>query len=109
MKRGARKEAGAVRAQLPLARDWRDDPRQQARSRKRSHQNRAHRIPRRAQQHDNAPYAGPGGGDLKFAARMGFACVVLTFVDERTLGADVYFPDGTVVDVGALRHAGVGR
>jgi len=62
-----------------------------------------------AQQHDNAPYAGPGGGDLKFAARMGFACVVLTFVDERTLAADVYFPDGTVVDVGALRHAGVGR
>jgi len=62
-----------------------------------------------AQQHDNAAYAGPGGGDLKFAQRMGFACVVLTFADEHTLAADVYFPDGTVVDVGVLRRPAVDR
>jgi hypothetical protein len=62
-----------------------------------------------AQQHDNAPYAGPGGGDLKFAKRMGYACVVLTFVDAETLAADVYLPDGTVVDVGVLKRAGVAR
>lgn len=57
-----------------------------------------------AQQHDNAAYAGPGGGDLAFARRMGFTCVVLTFADANTLAADVYFPSGVVVDVGVLRR-----
>ena len=62
-----------------------------------------------AQRYDNAAYAGPGPGDLAFAHRMGFACVVLTFVNADTLAVDVYFPDGTVVDVGVLARPGVAR
>ena len=57
-----------------------------------------------AQKHDNAAYAGPGPGDLVFAERMGFNCLVLTFVDTDTLAVDYYQPDGIVIDLGVIRR-----
>ncbi len=57
-----------------------------------------------AQRHDNAAYAGPGGGDLAFADRTGFSCLVLTFIDANTLGVDYYQPGGIVIDLGVIRR-----
>lgn len=55
-----------------------------------------------AQQHDNAAYAGPGGGDLAFADRFGAACVVFTFIDRDTLNVDYYHEGGVVIDLGCI-------
>ncbi len=55
-----------------------------------------------AQSHDNAAYAGPGGGDLAFTDRFGAACVVFTFIDRNTLNVDYYGPGGVVVDLGCI-------
>lgn len=57
-----------------------------------------------AQDHDNADYAGPGGGDLGFADRLRPNALVLTFTDRDTLNADYYQPGGVVVDLGAIRR-----
>ena len=57
-----------------------------------------------AQRHDNAAYAGPGGGDRLFADRFGTACLVLTFVDADTLNVDYYHEGGVVIDLGTLRR-----
>lgn len=59
-----------------------------------------------AQEHDNAAYAGPGGGDLDFADRLRAACVVFTFVDADTLNVDYYQPGRVVVDLGSIRRPG---
>lgn len=56
------------------------------------------------QQPDNAPWAGPGGGDVKFAELLHANCIVLTSVDVDTLNVDAYFPGGIVVDLGCIRR-----
>jgi hypothetical protein len=57
-----------------------------------------------AQQFRNAPYAGPGAGDLGFAQRLGANAVVFTFLDRDTLGVDYYQPGGVVVDLGTIKR-----
>ena len=56
------------------------------------------------QKPSNQVYAGPSRGDLVYAARSGRTCVVLTSIDEDTLGVDVYQPNGVVIDLGELRR-----
>lgn len=55
-----------------------------------------------AQSHNNNEYAGPGAGDLEYAARFGRSCLVLTFVTSNSLGIDYYQPDGARIDLGAI-------
>jgi len=57
-----------------------------------------------AQRHDNAAVAGPGAGDLKFAARLGLPCIVLTYVDAATMNVDYYHSGGVRVDLGVVRR-----
>ncbi|MEX2218505.1 MAG: hypothetical protein WD749_07050 [Phycisphaerales bacterium] len=56
-----------------------------------------------AQDERNADYAGPSPGDLAYAARLGRTCLVLTSVEKDALNADLYQPDGVVLDLGTLR------
>ena len=53
----------------------------------------------------NRDFAGPSPGDLDYAARFGRACVVLSGLSRGVLDADVYFPNGAVVDLGEVRGA----
>ena len=55
-----------------------------------------------ANRHDNAAFAGPGGGDLAFADRFGAACVVFTFIDRDTLNVDYHHEGGVVIDLGCI-------
>lgn len=55
-----------------------------------------------AQHRSNDQYAGPSLGDLKYAARSGRTCVVFTTVGKDRMDIDVYSPDGSVVDLGAV-------
>jgi len=57
-----------------------------------------------AQRHDNAVWAGPGGGDFQFADNLHANCIVLTFIDRDTLNVDAYFPGAVVVDLGCIRR-----
>lgn len=57
-----------------------------------------------AQRHDNAEWAGPGGGDFTFANNLHANCVVFTFIDRDTLNADLYFPAGVVIDLGCIHR-----
>ena len=50
----------------------------------------------------NARYAGPGPGDRAYADAFGRASVVLTFLDENTLAADYYHPNGLTLDLGRI-------
>ncbi|MFG0243822.1 MAG: hypothetical protein ACF8R9_13630 [Phycisphaerales bacterium JB054] len=52
----------------------------------------------------NRDYAGPSPGDLDYAARFGRACVVFSGLGPDLMNADVYFPNGTVVDLGEVRR-----
>jgi hypothetical protein len=56
----------------------------------------------------NRDYAGPSPGDLDFATRFGRACVVFTGLSRGLLNADVYFPNGSVIDLGEVRGADSG-
>ena len=56
------------------------------------------------QQHRNAEFAGPGGGDLQFADRLRPSALVLTFIDRDTLNVDYYQPNGVAVDLGMIRR-----
>lgn len=56
-----------------------------------------------AQRVFNSAYAGPSGEDLRYAARYGRSCVVLTSVAEGVLNVDYYQPDGTVLDLGDIQ------
>jgi hypothetical protein len=49
---------------------------------------------------DSAENAGPGMGDLQFAARTRLTCVVFTSLSDRSFDADYYTPLGAVVDLG---------
>ncbi len=55
-----------------------------------------------AQDTHNATYSGPSRGDLTYAARHGRTCLVLTWVSTRALNADVYTPEGAVIDLGEI-------
>ena len=55
-----------------------------------------------AQDYDNAIWAGPGGGDFRFADNLHAHCVVFTFIDRDTLNVDAYFPGGIVIDLGCI-------
>jgi hypothetical protein len=53
-----------------------------------------------AQQPDNAEIAGPGVGDLRFAATVKTSCVVITTLTGGEMDVDYYNPEGAVVDLG---------
>ena len=55
-----------------------------------------------AQVYDNERYAGPGTGDLGFADRSGFNCLVITFIDQNRLNIDYHHPGGVVIDLGTV-------
>lgn len=57
-----------------------------------------------AQEYRNSLYAGPGRGDMDFAQRNNFNCVVFTFTDKTKLNADFYCRNGIVIDLGTLRR-----
>lgn len=51
---------------------------------------------------NNREYAGPSLGDLQYAARTGRTCVVFTTVGRGLINADVYTPEGVVIDLGVF-------
>lgn len=51
----------------------------------------------------NAAYAGPSDGDLTYAARFGRTCIVFTSVNENEMNADLYQPDGVIIDLGSFK------
>ena len=55
-----------------------------------------------AQEYHNQDYAGPGLGDLKFAKRNKFSCLVFTFVDQNNMNVDYYQEGDLVVDLGTI-------
>lgn len=57
----------------------------------------------------NRAYSGPSPADLDYAARFGRACAVFTGITPGVLDVDVYFPNGTVVDLGEVRKPALGR
>ena len=59
-----------------------------------------------AQRHHHADYAGPGPGDLAFAAHTGLLCLTLTFINPDHLNVDAALPDGTVIDLGCIGRPG---
>lgn len=50
----------------------------------------------------NTEFAGPGGGDLEYAAAMAVNALVFTSVGEGRLNADFYTEDGIVIDLGTI-------
>jgi len=56
-----------------------------------------------AQEMSQGDHAGPSRGDLIAAARLGRTSLVLTSIGHDTLNADLYQPDGVVIDLGELR------
>jgi hypothetical protein len=62
-----------------------------------------------AQSHDNAAFAGPGGGDIELARRLPAAFLVFTFIDRDTLNVDYYqrlgdSTDVAVIDLGVIHR-----
>ncbi|MBX2851293.1 MAG: hypothetical protein KTR15_06070 [Phycisphaeraceae bacterium] len=55
-----------------------------------------------AQRYGNAPWAGPGKGDLDFVDAHHANAVVFTFVDHRTMNADAYWSGGVIIDLGCV-------
>ncbi|MEO0474438.1 MAG: hypothetical protein AAF085_00515 [Planctomycetota bacterium] len=55
-----------------------------------------------AQRYNNAVWAGPGQGDFDFVNTHHATAVVLTFVDQKTLNVDVYWPGNIVIDLGSM-------
>ncbi len=51
---------------------------------------------------NNRDYAGPGRGDLEYAANHGRNCIVFTSVREGAMDADYYVRGGIVVDLGEI-------
>ena len=51
---------------------------------------------------NNAEYAGPGKGDLEYAATNGRSCVVLTSVRAGVMDVDYYQRGGVIVDLGEI-------
>jgi hypothetical protein len=55
-----------------------------------------------AQRYENGRLAGPSGADIDYARLHGRACVVFTFIDQATMNADYYQPNGAVIDLGMI-------
>ncbi|MGI9012778.1 MAG: hypothetical protein ACR2GY_00845 [Phycisphaerales bacterium] len=58
-----------------------------------------------AQKHKNSQHAGPGLGDSDYADATRANCLVLTFIDSRTLNVDWYRHGRIVVDLGDIRRS----
>jgi hypothetical protein len=56
------------------------------------------------QRNKNEDYAGPSDGDLEYARINGRSCLVFTTINENTLNADYYQPDGIVIDLGDIKR-----
>lgn len=56
------------------------------------------------QKERNGEYAGPGDGDMEYAATHGRACIVFTSLDADTLGADYYQRNGVRLDLGEIKR-----
>ena len=50
----------------------------------------------------NGKYAGPSAEDLRYSARSGRTCLVFTSLNADTMNADLYAPDGTLIDLGEI-------
>lgn len=61
-----------------------------------------------ARRTDESEYAGPGPGDLEYAARFGRSCLVLTSISADVLDVDYYQPNGAVLDLGEIRRTNGG-
>lgn len=57
-----------------------------------------------AQELRSSAYAGPAPADLQYAARLGRTCLVFTSVSDGLMNADLYQPDGVVIDLGDVRR-----
>jgi len=57
-----------------------------------------------AQRHSNRDYAGPALGDWKYADATRTNCLVMTFLDERSLNVDYYRHGRLIVDLGTVRR-----
>lgn len=57
-----------------------------------------------ARRADEREYAGPGPGDFEYAHRFGRSCLVFTSINNDTLNADYFQPNGARVDLGELRR-----
>jgi hypothetical protein len=55
-----------------------------------------------AQDTHNASFAGPSAGDLAYADRYGRLCLVFTWTSTDVLNADLYTPEGAVIDLGEV-------
>jgi hypothetical protein len=55
-----------------------------------------------AQDMHNSGYAGPSAGDLDYADRYGRLCLVFTWTSTDILNADLYTPEGAVIDLGEV-------
>ncbi|MEL7472763.1 MAG: hypothetical protein AAGK04_05535 [Planctomycetota bacterium] len=55
-----------------------------------------------AHRENNESFAGPGEGDLLYAARSGRSCLVFTSIRGGGLAVDYFQPNGVVVDLGVL-------
>jgi len=56
-----------------------------------------------AQKHRNGDHAGPGLGDKSYADNTRANCLVLTFVNSKTLNVDYYRHGHVVVDLGTMK------
>jgi hypothetical protein len=54
----------------------------------------------------NGKYAGPGTGDLEFAASYGRNCIVFTCIEDGLLDVDYYQRNGARIDLGELKEKG---
>ncbi len=57
-----------------------------------------------AQKARNREFAGPSMPDLVTAARLGRTSLVFTSIDRDVLNADLYQPDGVLIDLGEVRR-----
>jgi len=57
-----------------------------------------------ATRHDNARWAAPGTGDLRYAELTRVNALVFTFIDRRILNVDFYRHSGVSVDLGEIRR-----
>ncbi len=55
-----------------------------------------------AQYYENVDWAGPGRGDLEFADRLGFNCLLFTSIKKGLFNADFYQAGRVVVDLGSV-------
>ncbi len=55
-----------------------------------------------AQYYNNTDWAGPGRGDLDFADRLGFNCLLFTSIKKGLFNADYYQTGRVVIDLGSV-------